>query len=340
MKIGNIDINEKVFIIAEIGNNHEGDFELAKKMISLAAETGVDAVKFQTFKTEHYVSSVDTDRYQRLQSFELSENEFFRLKKVADEAGVLFLSTPFDLISADFLNEIVPAFKIASGDNTFYPLLEKVASFAKPVIMSTGLADWSQVAYAKSLIERIWSDKCVVSDIALLHCVTAYPVPFEESNLAIIRRISEKFECIVGYSDHTLGCDAAVYSVAAGARIVEKHFTVDKNYSDFRDHQLSADYNEMKAIVDRIRVLEVLLGSDDAKLIQNSEHKNSVAVRRSIAAARDIETGEIIDSEAITWVRPGSGIKPGMEYEILGHRANGVIKKGELISPELISKQA
>jgi len=171
MKIGDFDTDERVFVVAEIGSNHEGNVSLAQEMIGLAAEAGVDAVKFQTFLTEHYVSTENRARFEKLRSFELTFKEFEHLKEAADKAGVIFISTPFDITSAEALNRIVPAFKIASGDNTFYPLIKTVARFGKPIILSCGLAGLKELEYVRALIEQIWNEDGVNPGMAALHCV-------------------------------------------------------------------------------------------------------------------------------------------------------------------------
>jgi len=330
MKIGNYDTDKKVLIVAEIGNNHEGSVALAEEMIGRAAEVGVGAVKFQTFRTEHYVSPANKNRFKRLKKFELSFAEFKRLKKVADNEGVLFISTPFDLQSAEFLKDYVPAFKIASSDNTFYPLIQTVARYGKPVILSCGLASLEQIRYAKVIIESIWTENNIQQNLALLHCVTSYPVPSSEANLSTISLLKKEFGCDVGYSDHTIGIDAAILSVAAGARIVEKHFTIDKNYSNFHDHQLSADTKEFSRLILAINKTEELLGSGK-KALQICENDYLPAVRRSIVASRDINKNEIIKLEDITWVRPSGGIPPGNESIILGKTVTRNVTKGEQI---------
>ena len=328
MKIGHCDTDQKVLIIAEIGNNHEGDYTLAEEMIGLAAQAGAGGVKFQTFRTEHYVSHKDEARFAMLKRFELTEEELRRLKKTADDAGILFLSTPFDLKSAEFLNELVPAFKIASGDNTFYPLIEKVASFQKPILLSTGMASLPQISYAKALIDKVWADLGTEQELVLLHCVTSYPVPPKEVNLKMIALLERTFGCVVGYSDHTLGIETAIVSVAAGARIVEKHFTMNKTYSDFRDHQLSADPEDLKALVEQIRRVEESLGSD-LKVLQDCEKPLVKTLRRSIVATRDMDEGDIVGPEDITWVRVTGTIPPGKEALVLGKRLTKPVPKGE-----------
>ena len=319
MIIGSLDTDERVLVIAEIGNNHEGDFELAKDMINAAADSGADIVKFQTFQTEHYVSQENPDRVEMLNRFKLTFDQFAQLKEVADQANVTFISTPFDIESAQFLSEIVPAFKIASGDNTFYPLLRTIAQLEKPVLLSCGLASAVQVKYAQALINNIWETRCIDPGLGILHCVSSYPVAAEDANLAAIRSLAKISEATPGYSDHTLGTEAAVLSVACGARIIEKHFTLDKNYSDFRDHQISADPDEMKQLVRGIRKAEILYGSSRVGVL-SCEEDNLAPMRRSIALTRDMHPGEVITPKDITWVRPSGGFPPGDEHKVYGHK--------------------
>lgn len=333
--VGNFNTDERVLIVAEIGNNHEGSLKRAVKMIKLAAEAGADAVKFQTFRTEHYVSPINENRFNQLKSFEFESKELEKLKLAADRAGVIFISTPFDIGSAVTLNKFVSAFKIASGDNTFYPMIEAVARFGKPILLSCGLSGLSEIGYAKSLIERIWAANHIDPGLALLHCVSCYPVPQCQINLSVIHTLSKKYRCTVGFSDHTLGIKAAELSVAAGARIIEKHFTLDKNYSDFRDHQLSADPEELKRLVTRVREAEKILGSGEKKM-QICESDVETLVRRSIAASRYLMSGDIIRVEDITWVRPSGGIPPGKEELVLGKTLTRDLRPGQMFTLEIL----
>ena len=332
MKIGNINTKEKVFIIAEIGNNHEGNFELAKQMISQAAVAGADAVKFQTFIPKNLVSNEDQDRLKQLSRFQLSYEQFTELALIAKEKRLIFFSTPFDIESAKFLNTIQPIFKIASGDNNFYPLIDTVASFGKPMIVSTGVADLDLIKKVYDKILKIWASKKEdYPSLALLHCVASYPVPDEQANIASIIYLKKLFpQAVIGYSDHTLGIDAAVLSVIAGARIIEKHFTVDKNYSTFRDHKLSADPKEMRLLVDQVRKAEVMLGIEEKKT-QNCEKEMNIAGRRSIAAARKLSIGSTLAWDDLIWVRPGKGFPPGDENRIIGKKIVRELKMGQII---------
>lgn len=332
MKIGEVDLDKKVLIIAEIGNNHEGDQELALELVAAAAEAGADAVKFQTFKTEHYVSNADPDRFNRLKQFELSPDQFKLLSQEAHRLGLLFISTPLDLFSAKFLEEIVDCYKIASGDNNFYPLLNLVAQTGKPLIVSTGASDFNQVARTVAFIEQQWSEYNIDGNLALLHCVSSYPVPPEQTSLLSIPFFMEHFDLPVGYSDHTIGLDAAILAVALGARIIEKHFTLDKGFSDFHDHQLSADPAEMQDLIRKIRLVPRMLGQP-GKIVQPCEEALVKMIRRSIAAGRDLPRGHRLDLSDLTWVRPAGGLPPGDEPILLGKVLKHDVCLGERILP-------
>lgn len=327
MRFTNFDTDDHVFVVAEIGNNHEGDFTLAQEMIGRAAETGVDAVKFQTFIPELFVSRDDADRIEKLRSFQLSYSQFEILADQAKSAGVLFFSTPLDLESAEFLNNLQPIFKIASGDNTFWPLIEKVANFGKPTIISTGLASIELL----HSIHQFWQNQANSVDLAYLHCVACYPAPLEQANIGAINSLAHHFEDLtIGYSDHTLGIETAVYAVASGARIIEKHFTLDHQQSDFRDHKLSANPAEMKSLVSAIRRVETILGSGE-KIPQVCEEDVRVTVRRSIAAMRDLPANHELEFQDLCWVRPASGIAVGQEKELLGRRTKRPLARGTII---------
>lgn len=333
MKIGPIDLDREILIVAEIGNNHEGSYARAEEMIGRAAETGVRAVKFQTFRPEHYVARQDAARLERLRKFAFTYEQFAGLAKLARGLGLIFLSTPFDLASAEALDALCPAFKIASGDNDFLPLLECVAKFCKPILMSTGLADLADLERARDAVVRVWDELGHRDEIVFLHCVASYPAPRAEANIGAIRDLAAHFGGTVGYSDHTLGIEAAVLSVALGARVIEKHFTLDKNFSDFRDHQLSADPAEIAELVRQVRSAEELLG-DGRKTLQPSELANRTAMRRSIAAGSNLAAGTVLGWKHLTWVRPGGGIAPGSEAAVLGRVLKRALAQGEPLRPE------
>jgi len=322
---------DRTLIIAEIGNNHEGDMGAAREMVDRAAETGVDVVKFQTFITEKFTSPVDPARIARLKQFQLSFDDFAELAERARAKGLMFFSTPLDLESARFLATIVDAIKIASGDNTFWPLIECCADSGKPMIISTGISGQDEIQEAVSRVNGRWAAGNIAGELALLHCIVSYPAPPEQANLGAIASLKAAFpNQTIGYSDHTMGLDAAVAAVAMGARIVEKHFTLANDYSDFRDHQLSADPDDMATLVRRIRAVEDMTG--DGQLGTMACERDLVTpVRRSIAAGRDLAAGHVLAIDDIVWVRPGEGIPPGRENEVLNRRLNRDVTQGDLI---------
>lgn len=336
MKIGDRDLGKDILVVAEIGNNHEGKYELAEEMVRLAAKAGAGAVKFQVIVPERLVSPADKDRIRQLEKFRLSYDDFARLHEVAEREGVLFLATPFDIDSARFLNNLVPAFKIASGDNNFFPLVDVIARTGKPIILSSGLSDMEQIAGIRDFIQDIWRECGINQEMAVLHCVASYPTPREEANLLAIRQL-QGLGLTVGYSDHTIGIEAAVLAAALGARIIEKHFTLDKNYSDFRDHQLSADPGEMAWLVARVKEVAALLGTGK-KVPQPSEKATESAVRRSIVARHDLRQGTILRWEDLHWLRPGGGLAPGHEAELVGKRLTRFISSGEYIMLEDVTE--
>ena len=317
----------KVLIVAEIGNNHEGSFSLAKKLIEKAAKAGVDAVKFQTFKTEKFVNDRDKLKYKRYKKFELSKKEFYKLSKFAKSKKLIFISTPLDIQSAIDLNKCVDFFKISSGDNNYFQLIEKVLTFKKPVIISTGLLNHGGI---KDLLKLIKKRNFPMKKVFLLHCVSDYPVVDKEANLISIKYLRDKFKMNIGYSDHTLGIEASIMAVSYGAKIIEKHFTIDKNYSMFRDHKLSSDPKEMLKLVESVRRSSIMAGAYTKKISKN-EKKNFKSMRRSLYAKVQINKGERITLDKIKLVRPFNSLSTKKIKDILNKKAKSLIKKSQPI---------
>jgi len=338
IKIENRYISEDypTFIIAEAGVNHNGSLELAKKLVDVAKEAGVDAVKFQTFKTEKVVSKFapkaeyqikntgnNESQYEMIKKLELTEEEFIELYKYTKEKGLIFLSTPFDFESADFLEDLVPAYKISSTDLTNLPFLEYIAKKGKPIILSTGMATLGEIEEAVNTIKKY------NEDIILLHCITNYPADFEELNLRAIKTLKEAFKLPVGYSDHSLGIYAPIAAVTLGAIVIEKHFTIDKNLPG-PDHKASLNPEELKEMVKAVRLTEKALG-DGIKRPTFSEEKIKKVARKSLVANVDIPKGSIIKREMVTIKRPGIGIEPKYLDVVAGKRARRDIKKDEVL---------
>ncbi|ENR0324334.1 N-acetylneuraminate synthase [Campylobacter upsaliensis] len=330
---------KKVLIIAEAGVNHNGDINLAKKLIEQAAEAGADVVKFQTFKANSCVSvSAKKAKYQlettakeesqleMIKKLELSYESHFELMKHCKKHGIAFLSTPFDLESVEFLRGLdLPYFKIPSGEITNLPYLKAVAKCKKKVLLSTGMANLGEIEAALTILRKNGT-----RNITLLHCNTEYPTPFEDVNLNALKTLKEAFKLEVGYSDHTEGIVASLGAVALGAVVIEKHFTLDKTMEG-PDHRASLEFEELRALCKGIRELEKALGSG-IKKASKSEAKNKIIARKSLVAKREIQKGEKFSIENLTTKRPGSGISAMRYEEYLGKRALKTYKKDELIN--------
>lgn len=329
---------DKVFIIAEAGVNHNGDVLLAKRLIDAAKEAGVDAVKFQTFKADQMITKFAPkasyqktttkeyeSQYDMVKNLELTYDEFSVLKEYCDTIGIIFLSTPFDIESIEFLDALnVPLFKIPSGEVTNLPYLLRVAATFKPVIMSTGMSTIEEIGDAVSVL-RQYGNK----ELILLHCNTEYPTPFEDVNLNAMLTLKKAFQTAVGYSDHTLGIEVAIAAVALGAKVVEKHFTLDKNMKG-PDHKASLNPSELQLMVQSIRNIENALGNEEKKP-SKSELKNRDIARKSIVASRAIREGEIFSEYNLAVKRPGNGISPFRWFEMMGKAAKRDFDKDELI---------
>ncbi|EAH9136653.1 N-acetylneuraminate synthase [Campylobacter upsaliensis] len=330
---------KKVLIIAEAGVNHNGDINLAKKLIEQAAKAGADVVKFQTFKANSCVSvSAKKAKYQlettakeesqleMIKKLELSYESHFELMKHCKKHGIAFLSTPFDLESVEFLRGLdLPYFKIPSGEITNLPYLKAVAKCKKKVLLSTGMANLGEIEAALEILRKNGT-----KNITLLHCNTEYPTPFEDVNLNALKTLKEAFKLEVGYSDHTEGIVASLGAVALGAVVIEKHFTLDKTMEG-PDHRASLEFEELRALCKGIRELEKALGSG-IKKASKSEAKNKIIARKSLVAKREIQKGEKFSIENLTTKRPGSGISAMRYEEYLGKRALKTYKKDELIN--------
>lgn len=328
----------RVSIIAEAGVNHNGNIETAKRLVEKAKESGVDAIKFQTFHAEQVVSKYaqkakyqteNTDgeesQLEMLKKLELSFDEFKILKNYCSEAGMVFMSTPFNHESIEFLNELgMEIWKIPSGEITNLPYLIKIAKLNKPVILSTGMCTLDDVACAVKILKENGA-----GELTVLHCTTEYPASYADVNLRAMCKMRDEFDVRVGYSDHTLGIEVAIAAVALGATVIEKHFTLDKNMEG-PDHKVSLEPYELKEFVDSIRHIEVALG-DGIKKPAQSEKINMSVVRKSIVAAKNIKAGEMFTEDNLTTKRPGTGISPMKWFDIVGKIAPKDFEEDELI---------
>ncbi|MDE6182002.1 MAG: N-acetylneuraminate synthase [Eubacteriales bacterium] len=327
-----------VFIIAEIGVNHNGDLAIAEKMILEAKKAGVDAVKFQSFKADKLVSkdakkaeyqiknTGNTEsQHDMIKKLELSEEDHIYLKKLCDREKIQFLSSPFDIESANFLVSLgINTVKIPSGEITNLPYLEEIGKLFENIIISTGMSNLNEIKEAINILNK--NNK---RNITVLHCNTDYPTIMEDVNLLAIKTMEKELNLPIGYSDHTDGIEVSISAVALGATVIEKHFTLDKNMEG-PDHKASLEPNELKQMVTSIRNIEKALGNG-IKEPSNSEKKNIVIARKSIVAKQNILKGEKFTKENLTIKRPGDGISPMKWYDVLGQ-----VAKRDFIADERI----
>ena len=318
-----------VLIIAEAGVNHNGDLKIAKALIDAAADAKVDIVKFQTFKTEKLVSkdakkatyqqknSENEAQFEMLKKLELPQEWHYNLKNYAESKGVKFLSTGFDHESLDFLNTLNPMFfKIPSGEISNKPYLEHVASFGKPIVLSTGMSNLKEIEAA---INVLTNNGVLKNDISVLHCNTEYPTPFIDVNLKAMLTIKKHFNVEIGYSDHTLGIEVAIAAVAMGAKVIEKHFTISRTMEG-PDHGASLEPFELKQMVESIRNIELALSGNGKKEPSASELKNKIAARKSIYINTNLNARDTLEMKHIDIKRPGDGINPMHIDEVVGKK--------------------
>ena len=324
IKMDKSDFKSSTFIIAEIGVNHNGSVEIAKKMIKSASDCGVDAVKFQTFKSENLVTKTaqkaeyqqkntsEDSQYEMLKKLELSFDDFKELKDYASKQDVLFLSSPFDQDSVDLLEDLdVQAYKLGSGELTNFELIDYVQKTGKPIIFSTGMATLDEIKETYGFIK----DK---NNAIFLHCITGYPTCYEEANLNFIKTLQKELDVPIGFSDHSPGIELPIAAVALGACVVEKHFTIDKTLEG-PDHKASLNPNEFKAMVDAIRNVELAMGDGIRKFSENELEIKKVA-RKSIVLNCDLSKESLIERSMLSIKRPGTGIEPKYINDIVGKK--------------------
>ncbi|MCU0326669.1 MAG: N-acetylneuraminate synthase [Spirosomaceae bacterium] len=331
----------KTIIIAEAGVNHNGSIELAKRLVDAAAEAGADFVKFQTFKADKIASKQaqkadyqqkTTDKsesqLEMLKRLELSEEAHHELIDYCKTKNIAFLSTAFDFESIELLKSFgITLGKIPSGELTNLPFLRKMSAAFPQIILSTGMADLNEI---KATIQALIASGTTQENLTVLHCNTEYPTPFEDVNLKAMLTIGEELGVNIGYSDHTLGIEVPIAAVALGAKVIEKHFTLDRNMEG-PDHKASLEPLELKAMISAIRNIEKAMAGNGIKIASNSESKNKAIARKSIVAAIDIQEGEVFTEENLTVKRPGTGISPMMWDEVIGKIAKKSFLEDELI---------
>ena len=329
-KIDSTTLTEKnTYVIAEGGLNHNGDINIAKKLIDSAKECGANAIKFQTYKTENFVR--ETNQYfDVFKNAELNFEQFEELKNYSKNIGLTFFSTPFDIESAEFLNQLeIPCFKIASSDLTNLPLITKIAKMQKPMIISSGLSTMNEINDTVNC--------CLFegnNQIALLHCVANYPAQPNEVNMNVINTLKKTFGFPIGYSDNGESSLVDIVAVSMGANIIEKHFTLDKKM-DGPDHKLSADPKELRELIKKVRTVEKVLGKPRKQFLK-SEQKFRIAMRRSIGFNQNLQKDTKITQSMLTYYRPGDGIEPNMIKNVIGRKLKQNVTKGTFVNWNMI----
>ena len=332
-----------VFIIAEAGVNHNGDLGLAKQLIDVAKEAGVDAVKFQLFHADKLVTKKarqaayqsknigrEESQYEMLKRLELPDEAFVELKAYAEAQGLIFMATPFDHSAIDFLFDLgVSLFKVGSGDLTNLPFLHYMASKGLPLIVSTGMARMEEVQAAKRVIEATGNTQLV-----FLHCTSNYPCPLEEVNLRAMDTLREETDCLVGYSDHTEGILVPVAATSRGAVVIEKHYTTDRTLPG-PDHKASLEPQELTEMVAQIRQVETLLGSPDKQPV-DSEVEVAKVARKSLVALKDLSEGTILEWNMLSAKRPGTGISPAEVEQVIGKSLRQAVSADTVLTWEML----
>ena len=330
----------KTLIIAEAGVNHNGKIAIAKRLVDASAAAGADFIKFQTFKAGNIATSqapkaayqiINSDREQSqlsmLSNLQLTKGMHFELLKYCEDKKIGFLSSAFDSASLKFLSTLnLKYFKIPSGEITNLPYLQEVGKFGRPIILSTGMSTLKEIRFALKILTGAGTPK---SKIIILHCNSAYPTPLKDVNLLAMCKMRDSLKIEVGYSDHTVGIDVPVAAVALGAKIIEKHITLNR-YMDGPDHMASLEPDDFSNMIRSIRRVESALGTHQKK-VSISEKQNLLAVRKSIVASRDIAKGEFFSAQNITCKRPGNGISPVKWVSVLGRKAKRKFLKDEQI---------
>ena len=326
-------LGNDIAFVAEVGVNHEGDVEVASKLLRLAAEAGADAVKFQSYTPERLASASDSARLERIARFALDEAAHRRLAAEAKDLGATIFSTAVTEDMVPLLDELFPAIKIASGDLTFEPVIRAAARTGKPLLISTGAGTLDEVAEAVRWVKEEIGDAELSDRLVLMQCTSAYPTPIEEANVRVAPLLAKRFGAPVGYSNHVIGPEACLAAIALGACVVEAHFTDRKTGRDFRDHALSFEPEDLRRLIARGRELRASLGSGE-KVLQASEAPLRDAIRKGVVAARDLAPGTTLTRKDLMFARPATHF-PAAEIDRLpGRRLAKAVGAGELIRAE------
>lgn len=320
-----------IYLIAEIGGNHEGDFEYAKKLTRLAAESGADAVKFQIYTGDSLVNpKYDPNRNKHFKKFELTEQQYIELAELCNKLDIVFMASVWDTDAFDYIDSYIPIYKVGSGDLTAYNLIKKMVLTKKPIILSTGLATLDEVKSVVSFIESIDPKYIENKKLALLQCTSMYPIPDSDANLNVLKTYMNEFDIPIGYSDHTVGMCAIEIAATMGAEIIEVHFTDERKGKKFRDHKVSATKNEIIRLIKKIKKTKVLQGSFEKQPTQSEiESGHLKSFRRGVFARSDLQKGHTITKKDLVSLRPLVGTGAERYYNLIGKRTTKKITKFE-----------
>lgn len=331
MKLFGKNLDETVAVVAEIGLNHEGDVAAAERLITLAAQSGADAVKLQTYTPERYASASDPQRLARVTQFALSEEAHLQLATHAAKLGIPLFSTALTEDVVGFLSRWCPAIKIASGDVTFEPVIRAAIRTGKPVILSTGNCTTDEIDQALKWCSLELDEIALNDRLILMHCVAAYPVPIEQANVSSVQFLRQRYGLTTGYSNHVIGAEAVLAAVALGARLIEVHFTDQREGREFRDHALSFEPHDLKSLMRSVERVKASLGRF-GKEIQPCELPLRDVIRKGVVAARALSAETVLSADDLMWARPATGVKAAEWPALIGKRLVRALRRGEQIT--------
>tara|TARA_Y100000590_G_scaffold138186_1_gene158192 strand:+ start:25400 stop:26419 length:1020 start_codon:yes stop_codon:yes gene_type:complete len=326
------------FLIAEIGGNHEGSFEYAVRLTELACDSGVDAIKFQIYTGDTLVSSLeDPDRNKHFKNFELKKDQYIELANICNRNDVLFTSSVWDTNSIDWIDPYMPFYKIGSGDLTAYPLLKHIALKSKPIVLSTGLSNLSEVKDSIEFIRKVNPIYESKDKLAILQCTSMYPIPDEDAFLSVIEVYKNELNVTAGYSDHTVGNYAVELAYAIGAEVIEMHFTDNRSNKEFRDHKVSFTKKEIKELIQRIKKITLLKGRRDKLPLKSEEESNhTYSFRRAVYPSVNLNAGDKLTEDNLTTLRPNKGIDARDFFNLIGRKITVDVKKHQSLSWDMI----
>lgn len=332
MELFGLDLDRDVAVVAEIGVNHEGNVDAAAALVEAAAEAGAHAVKFQSYTPARFIAATDPERFERVCRFALDEAAHRRLARVAGDCGIAFFSAAITEDWVPLIAELGVAIKVASGDLTFAPVIRAAAATGKPVILSTGAGDTGEIAAAIDWFREAAGTDDIAGQLALLHCVSAYPTPIEEANLLSIPFLADRFSLTTGWSNHVLGMEACLAAVALGAQIVEVHVTDRRDGRTFRDHEMSFEPEELAALVGSVARVRASLGTRD-KRPGPSESKIRDAIRKGVVAARTLAAGCRLARDDLHFARPATDFAAGELDQLIGRELGKGLTAGDPVTP-------